>query len=67
MRMSHVLAVQPEPSARFQNTEYFCKRTGFVLNPMKDAIQINNVEARVAKFRQIFGATDTRFKIFNGF
>jgi len=63
MRMIRVLTVQSEPSIRFQDTEYFCERSGFVFHPMKNAIQINNIEGCVGKLRQILRSTDTRLEI----
>jgi hypothetical protein len=49
MRMIRVLTVQPEPAIRFQDTEYFRERPGFVLHPVKNAIQINDFETCVSK------------------
>src|SRR5262245_29903779 len=66
MRMSRVLAVQSESATRFQDSEYFRKGPPLVFNPMKNAIQINDVKARIWKFGQILGSTDPRLKIGSG-
>jgi hypothetical protein len=66
MRMIRVCAIQPEPAVRFQDTEYFCNRSGFVFHPMKNAIQINDIKACVGKFGQILGSANTRLEIASG-
>src|SRR5215471_8546610 len=63
MRVLSVLAIQPEPSVRFHDTEYLRKCLGFILYPIKNAIQINSVKACVGKFGQILGSADPRLEI----
>ena len=66
MRMIRVLAVQPQSAARFQDSEYFRKRPPLVFDPMKNAIQINDVKGCIGKFGQILGSTNLRLKIGSG-
>src|SRR5215470_1946362 len=66
MRMIGVLAAEPETSIRFQDTEYFRKRPGLALYPMKNAVQIYGVKACVGEFRQILGPADPRLEIAGG-